>query len=137
MLLEVAAGHAGTLRCRACGENKAPEQFYKSKVNPGGLTTQCRHCINIEVSQRRYGIANIYEAVEGQSCPVCERPLSMGIRGYAVDHDHTCCPGINTCGACVRGVICSPCNTAIGSFADDPEVIERAAAYLRAWKATR
>jgi hypothetical protein len=32
----------------------------------------------------------------------------------SVDHDHTCCPGVKTCGKCIRGIVCGACNRALG-----------------------
>lgn len=43
-----------------------------------------------------------------------------------VDHDHM--TGI------VRGLLCQPCNSAIGFFADNPELLKRAAVYLEGAK---
>lgn len=47
-----------------------------------------------------------------------------------VDHDHTCCPGMNSCGLCVRGFLCLGCNQALGSMRDDAALMRRAAAYV-------
>ena len=52
---------------------------------------------------------------------------------FSVDHDHSCCPGAGSCGRCVRGLLCGPCNRGIGTFRDDPEVLENAIAYLKGW----
>lgn len=52
-------------------------------------------------------------------CEICRREV---IRP-CVDHDHKT--------GKVRGMICKKCNSALGMFQDDPEVIERAASYLR------
>lgn len=47
----------------------------------------------------------------------------------AVDHDHACCPGTRTCGACVRGILCGPCNTRLGIL-ENAAWIEAAGEYL-------
>jgi len=49
----------------------------------------------------------------------------------SVDHDHRCCPSEKSCGRCVRGLLCWRCNTAIGKFNDDPELIMKAIQYLQ------
>lgn len=68
-------------------------------------------------------------ALQSGVCAICRRPENDG-RHLAVDHDHSCCPGKVTCGRCVRGLLCFACNSALGRFNDDREVIARALAYL-------
>ena len=66
-------------------------------------------------------------ASQGGGCAVCG-----GTTDLCVDHDHTCCPGRNTCGKCVRGLLCSFCNRSIGMMADSSERLRSAADYLDA-----
>lgn len=63
-------------------------------------------------------------------CAICHRTEPTD-KGWQVDHDHGCCPGFRSCGECVRGVLCAPCNVGLGAFGDDPERLAAAAAYLR------
>jgi hypothetical protein len=49
---------------------------------------------------------------------------------FAIDHDHSCCSGAWSCGKCVRGVLCSNCNTAIGLLKDRQDLLEEAKKYL-------
>ena len=65
---------------------------------------------------------------QGNCCELCEK--SFGPDGFRVDHDHGCCPGQYACGGCVRGLLCNDCNTSLGKFGDDPEMLLRAAEYL-------
>jgi hypothetical protein len=58
-------------------------------------------------------------------CPLCDRNQAR-----CVDHDHKCCPGKISCGKCVRGLICSPCNKFLGHLRDDPEALLRFGRYL-------
>jgi hypothetical protein len=48
-----------------------------------------------------------------------------------IDHNHSCCPGERSCGNCVRGVLCSNCNTAIGLFHDSELLLNEAKKYLK------
>lgn len=66
-------------------------------------------------------------------CYLCREPLDLEKkRGIHVDHDHTCCRGNRSCGQCIRGLACHPCNTGIGAFGDDPERMIRVAERLKA-----
>lgn len=68
---------------------------------------------------------------QGGMCPGCLCPLPKYGLTVHVDHDHTCCRAKNSCGACVRGLLCRNCNLALGNMKDRPETAERLAAYLR------
>jgi hypothetical protein len=56
-------------------------------------------------------------------CGVTEEDAS-GKRLH-VDHNHAT--------GQVRGLLCTRCNTAIGKFKDDPEIIRNAIAYIERW----
>ena len=47
---------------------------------------------------------------------VLQRPCAIcgSHRFKAVDHDHACCDGNMSCGACIRGVLCAKCNVQVG-----------------------
>lgn len=70
-----------------------------------------------------------YDAACRLGCLICKRTD----RKLHVDHDHACCAPnkARTCGKCVRGLICGPCNRGLGLFFDDPDALARAAQYLR------
>ena len=49
---------------------------------------------------------------QGGHCALCDAvPTAKRLH---VDHDHKCCKGRITCGVCIRGLLCSACNTALG-----------------------
>jgi hypothetical protein len=65
-------------------------------------------------------------------CPVCLAELGDEASIH-VDHDHSCCPGMTTCGSCIRGLLCPTCNMGLGSLGDSVENLLRAASYLTLW----
>ncbi|MCH5645168.1 endonuclease VII domain-containing protein [Gordonia sp. ABSL49_1] len=117
--------------CRLCGDEFS--LLVKSGRRLQRVDTQwCPKCGRESpeaVRFRRYGITpEEYSAALDRGCEICgDRPDSLH-----VDHDHSCCPSrkSTTCGGCVRGMICGPCNRALGMMRDDPERLRRAILYL-------
>lgn len=66
---------------------------------------------------------------QGGRCSICGNVDPNG-KALSVDHDHLCCPGTTSCGSCVRGLLCSLCNRAIGLMRDNPQYLRSAAEYL-------
>jgi hypothetical protein len=67
---------------------------------------------------------------QGGKCAACDRPeAECGKYRLAVDHDHSCCSGKRSCGKCIRGLLCSACNMALGLLGDDPRRIANLQAY--------
>jgi hypothetical protein len=78
------------------------------------------------------------EAEQGGRCAICNRkPEESDPRRkqLCVDHDHACCPGVKSCGKCIRALICSNCNSALGHFQDSIERLESATDYIKHHKA--
>ena len=110
-----------------------PENTY---VNSG--KRQCKVCARINgliQNVKRYGItpADVERMLEEQSnaCLICSREFN-GDRRPHIDHDHACCNGPYSCGKCVRGLLCTDCNTGLGKFFDRPDLLRAAASYLEA-----
>lgn len=70
----------------------------------------------------------LYEA-QGGRCATCQRATGK-TRRLSVDHDHKCCSGRTSCGLCVRGLLCRPCNTLLGRARDAIEFFARCIEYL-------
>lgn len=63
-------------------------------------------------------------------CAICFG-VNEGEENLSVDHDHSCCPGIKSCGFCVRGLLCRRCNSGLGSFQDNENFVQSALMYLQ------
>lgn len=96
-------------------------------------------------SLARYGLTfeqfDALLAAQGGRCKICgsTEPGGIGgVRGWHVDHDHSCCnTRKRSCGKCVRGILCVYCNTGLGSLKEDPVVIRAALEYVLAYQALR
>lgn len=92
-------------------------------------TLLCTHGITLEA----------YEALlqkQNGVCAICAEPETRkhqngNVRALSVDHDHTCCTEDKSCGQCIRGLLCSDCNFAIGLLKDSPIIAMSLVAYLR------
>lgn len=77
------------------------------------------------------------------NCEVCGVDLLVKIRHpgglikarLVVDHDHRCCPDTHSCGSCVRGFLCAPCNSAAGLLRESADNALALAYYLEPVKA--
>lgn len=79
----------------------------------------------------------IRSEAQDHKCLICGRTAEEADpyrKDLCVDHDHSCCPGPESCGNCIRGLICSTCNSALGHFQDSIERIQAAIEYLNSFK---
>lgn len=72
---------------------------------------------------KRLGITedefNAMLEAQGYACAICREPFED--QRICADHDHACCPKVarqtaKTCGKCIRGLLCVPCNTNLGWY---------------------
>lgn len=110
-----------------CGVDKELSHFNKKRK-------ECKGCSVIIKLDTRYGITleKYNEMLKQQDghCAICPaRPEEVGT--LCVDHDHSCCLGPKTCGLCLRGLLCSRCNAAIGLFDDNTDRMREAAGYVQ------
>ena len=78
----------------------------------------------------RHGLdPDVAEAMLEFGCAACGVAFANPVDAK-VDHDHSCCPGEYGCAQCVRGLLCSGCNIALGCVRDNPERLRALADYL-------
>lgn len=65
-----------------------------------------------------------------ESRQVCSIPSCGSTHLLRLDHDHSCCPGVGSCGKCVRGWLCHNCNSALGFVRDDENILDELKEYL-------
>jgi hypothetical protein len=128
-------------RCPSCKTAKPRSEFAKNRSRPDGVQDRCKACYTIyqrQYQQTPHGKARRRNATlrwtfgidqqayvellaaQNGGCAICARP--SGQRHLHVDHDHATDR--------VRGLLCGPCNQALGLFRDSPEVLEAARRYL-------
>lgn len=83
--------------------------------------------------RRKYGLsqADYNKLLEDQNhvCAICGGVNKNG-KALSVDHDHSCCPGKNSCGKCIRKLLCEACNFGLGHFKDNPVFLRAATEYV-------
>jgi hypothetical protein len=145
-------GHAGM--CYVCDNARKRAHDAKKREENPELFAQIRRQYSKDWSEknrekrretdrkvalkRKFGITveqydGLLEAQRGM-CLTCDaKPTDKRL---AVDHDHNCCPGQKTCGKCIRGLLCSNCNTALGLIKERQDVLYNMLQYLRGHKET-
>lgn len=92
-----------------------------------------RHVQAVYEITSRYGITlQQYRALhdaQGGVCAICGGTNANEYR-LSIDHDHSCCPGMGSCGRCIRGLLCGKCNLVLGHADDDASRLRLAANYL-------
>lgn len=84
---------------------------------------------NQRVRARKYGLSleelSKFLQEHDNKCDICGSTERLSI-----DHDHDCCPTSESCGKCVRGLLCFRCNWMLGWAKDDIDLLRRAMSYL-------
>jgi hypothetical protein len=123
---------AGNKRCGACEKWLPEARFAKQTTCIDGYQAWCMKCSNLH-RQYRLKAADIDAMLSAQvgGCAICRKPLG---EKYNVDHDHACCnTSAKSCGACVRGLLCRPCNQGLGHFMDSVDTLKSAINYLESF----
>lgn len=144
----------GHRRCSKCKNIKPLEAFVTDPKCRGGYTFQCKDCARdyfaewrvknpdktkaarqrqrayMKAYSRKWKLASKYNltlddyshllAFQSDNCPICHATPSE--RTFHVDHNRDTGE--------VRGILCGPCNQAIGLLRHDLELLAAASAYL-------
>ena len=131
-----------TKQCTSCGEVKPVTDFHWHYKDKGIRRAYCKVCRAKEEKERQqqesykvkrvdynlkrnYGISSeeYQEKLKYQNygCAICGKQATT--KALAVDHCHET--------GKVRELLCGPCNIGLGQFQDNPELLLKAADYLR------
>lgn len=145
----MARDEQGRKECARCLTWRAIGEFTRSTSAPDGLQGRCSPCrrahylanaeaVRDTMREVRFGLTRqAFDAMlasQDYRCAICRTP-DPGYQFWTVDHDHACCPPlegrtVRTCGRCVRGILCSRCNKALGYAGDDVKILLAMVTYL-------
>ena len=130
--------------CTSCSTFKPFSDFHRGTKYKDGYRSKCKECMSLyykrrnatpELKQkqrewsyrRRYGItpAEYDQMLSNQNgaCKICgSKDSKKGDHRFMVDHCHTT--------GRVRGLLCGPCNSAIGLLGDNISTLQNAINYL-------
>lgn len=125
---EIEEERTGQRECLRCKRTRPLSEYRRFKSGRWDRDcVECRYYYNL---QQNYGITREqYEefwSKQGGKCFGCKETLNLVVgdrkNQVHVEHDHST--------GDIRGLACRSCNWVLGSFQDDPERIERAAAWV-------
>lgn len=118
--------------CDRCFKHlSTSDDFENNRIKKGGKITKrpsCRDCRKhkngkpISTADRNEWNKTKPVHYTSFTCPICEKRTIAGISKVVLDHCHKT--------GSVRGWVCESCNTGIGRFDDDPEIVQRAIKWL-------
>lgn len=116
---KISVGETATATCKRCGEE------FVFTMGTGQARTSCDLCRQYNHDWRAYRLtgSQAREFRSRKCCDICGRTDSA-VKGKALLLDHCHSTGV------VRGVLCQPCNIALGGFDDDIDRMRAAISYL-------
>lgn len=120
--------HKGSPRhhCKPCKNAESREWYKNNKEKKAEFSKAYRRTKKDQDLKKAYGIGveqyDKYLDYQKYRCALCSKHADDHSRALAVDHCHT--TGI------IRGLLCDPCNRAIGFLKDDPDLLRKAADYV-------
>ena len=124
-------------KAKAKARRETPEARERANAQRRLATTRDQdalRALNLKSALRKYGVtpewfAERLDAQDG-ACLLCGHvPPPDAVKAASrlhVDHDHAT--------GAVRALLCGRCNQGIGFFAEDPELMRRAAAYIESYR---
>lgn len=153
---QAALKEKGKKGCQRCGTIR-PVSYFRKQNTANGYASYCKYCrhvrdceiynrelmseedfwhmvnkdydgwerLHIKNIQRKFNISFEYakELTEVENCYICEKHKDDNGRTLAIDHCHKTGE--------IRGVLCSLCNTGLGSFRDNVDFLKSAIDYLK------
>lgn len=116
--------------------NKFCQKCNKEFVASHGLNKYCSNECR-KVNRRHYNLQKRYSMSEdewdkifesqGKCCAICRTDTPTNeVYGWAVDHCHET--------GKIRGILCMKCNTGLGAFNDDTDIMIDAVTYILSYK---
>ncbi len=105
---------AGQKLCIRC-DNFFPENYFcANPITSDGLQGWCRRC---QSDSQHHLLPDRRQQLLAEQNGKCQCGFVFDVYGgpglsYNIDHDHGCCPGRLSCGACIRALVCQSCNVA-------------------------
>lgn len=121
--------------CNVCSRYLPTDNFAKNQNGKNNRTVRrpsCKECrVNIDgkniPGKEKKKWENQKPYAEVWTCPICGKTTIPGVTSkLALDHNHKT--------GHVREWICDSCNTGLGRFKDDRQILERAIEYLNKYK---
>tara|TARA_R110000868_G_scaffold25579_1_gene99680 strand:- start:32 stop:442 length:411 start_codon:yes stop_codon:yes gene_type:complete len=134
-------------KCSNCKETKQLNNFNNSKLGKFGVHHYCKVCHSEYRKQKyiynkskskyaqikfKYNITelelNKMFIAQDKKCMICKKQYSSASRqgGLYIDHCHRT--------GKVRALLCSNCNTGLGMFKDNINILESSIAYLKQYE---
>ena len=118
--------------CDRCFEIKFTRiEFENNRIKKGGKITKrpsCRDCrkikngLNIPIKHKTEWMKKKPKLGEIFTCPICTKKSLGGVSKHVLDHNHHT--------GQIRGFLCESCNTGIGRFDDNVELVKNAINWL-------
>lgn len=111
--------------CYKCRNQKDVKEFSKSKHDASGYRPMCRNCRNTHRAIVR-AFSKDYSLLleeQGGCCAICGKSEKDNGQRLAIDHNHATHQ--------VRALLCRNCNTGLGAFKDDEQLLSKAIEYLK------